>query len=674
MKRLISLILCLIMVLAAFTACADEEETEVLVSDLNTLVMMVVTEDKVNYTQEELEALDSNERMVAEKRIEQYNAVEEAINRITQSKSKTKLEIVYCTADEYYELLEDKMTATDELLKLKKAAEDAYKKFKRKHRDIRDEAQLYEMFIAESPEHIDYLENPAVLDVPVDFDDSVYPEAGEDQVDIFFLGDYDKYVEYYVNGWLADITSSVSTNEKLKSYIYPAFLDAARMGKSYYAVPNNTLVGEYTVMLVNKEMCDKYSDISLLTDLNSAIALIEDVAKYECGMDILGDDAEEAAAEATENATTENAEATVETVVKNTAIDPVYWDSYRGYTNVHFWSVSYEKIPFTVEELKELPDGNNKEYWTDYSVDSDKFSILGAIHKPNYESLLVVTPNYYSFNNLLREDGFVNQLVALKTLEFGGYYGAEGSTNDFAVGIVKGTGEELDKYSDKYYSVVLEYPVADQQDLFKSMFAVSAFSANPAKCVELITQLNTDETFRNLLQYGVLGANYELDDDECAHRTSDNLYNMDVFKTGNMFVAYPDADKGMSRRTWENAQTQDLDVVSDPTMGFENYEMLDDLVDYDQVLYADETSIDVVNQASEEILAKLEACKTIDELKAEISKQARNIEVGDDTYAKHIYQKAMQAVTADIDPTKGDRYSVYALYYLWCRDVMKYVS
>jgi uncharacterized lipoprotein YehR (DUF1307 family) len=82
MKRLISLILCLIMALAAFTACADEEETEVLVSDLNTLVMMVVTEDKVNYTQEELEALGSNERMIAEKRIEQYNAVEEALKGV----------------------------------------------------------------------------------------------------------------------------------------------------------------------------------------------------------------------------------------------------------------------------------------------------------------------------------------------------------------------------------------------------------------------------------------------------------------------------------------------------------------------------------------------------------------------------------------------------------------
>ena len=664
-KRLISLILCLIMVLAAFTACSSGEAEETSASDSTTLVMMVVTEDKVNYTEEELAALSDSDRIIAEKRMEQYEAVEEELNRTTQAKFKTKLEIVYCTEDEYYEVLEEKLAANEELLALQKAAADDFKKFKRKNREVRDENELYKKFIAEYPQHEPYYPNPSAATEDVKLADGVYPEAGEDQVDILFIGSYDKYIEYYNNNWLKNVTEQFgSVAKKLNSYIYPAFLDAAKMGKSYYAVPNNTLVGEYTVMLVNKDMCDKYSDISQITDLYSALDLIEDVAKYECGMKLLGEENETADVSAT-------AELTAEDTAVKAAIDPVYWDSYKGYTNVHFWAVDYEKIPFTLEELKSLPEGNEKSYWTDYKVNSDEFSVLGAIYKPNYDSLLAVTPQYYSFNNLLKEDGFVNQLTALKTIEFGGYYGADGSANDFAVGIVKGSGEEIEKYADKYYSVILEYPVADQQDLFKSMFAVSEYTANANKCMELITHINTDEAFRNLLQYGIKGTNYELDDDECAHRTSDNLYNMDVFKTGNMFVAYPDADKGMSRRTWENAQKQDLDVVNDPTMGFANYEGLDDLTDVDKQSFVDEKSIDVVKQASEDIKAKLDACKTLEELNAVIDRQSKEIEVG--AYAKDIYQKAMQATT-DIDTSAGGKYSVYAIYYLWCKDVMKYVN
>ena len=603
------------MALGVFTACGKEEAEDENATTTATLVMMVVTEEKVNYTDAEYAKLSESEKIIVDRRVEQYNAVEEEINQITKAKFKTQLDIVYCTEDEYYDVLEKRMERTGELVELTSAAEKEYKRFQRteKKNGVVDPMLVYEHFIEKYPQHADYVEAPVVEEEVNEEDVSdvdVYPEAKPDQVDILFIGNYDKYVDYIEKGWLAQLDTALKTGvaKKLTSYVYPAFLSAAKTDSGYYAIPNNTVVGEYTALLVNKAMCDKYSDISQITDLYSAIDLVEDVAKYETG------------------------------------IDPIWCNSYRGYTNVHFWSVDYTS------------DSNGVET---FEIDPEKFSVLGATYHPDYTSKIISNPSYYPFGNILKDQSFVNQVKALKTLEYGNYYGAENSANKFAVGVIKGSGKEIEAYGDEYYSIILEYPVATQEDLFKSMFAVSYYTANVDRCMEIVTHLNTNELFRNLIQYGIKGVNYELSDSECAMRTSDNLYVMDVFKTGNMFVAYPDADNGMDQNTWEYAKKQDLDVVANPTLGFklEN----DDLPDL--------KNIDVVNRASKEFESAIASCKTVEELENTISNLARKIEGGDATYFKEIFQKAMLTTTEGIDYN----FSVYALYHLWCKD-MGYTS
>ena len=598
------------MVLAVFTACGPKEEVDENATTATTLTMMVVTEEKVNYTESEYAALSADEKILVDRRVEQYNAVEEEINQITKAKFKTQLDIVYCTEDEYYETLESRMEKTGELVELTSAAEKEYKRFQRteKKNGVTDPVDVYENFIAKYPQHADYIQAPVIEEEVEDeiVDEDIYPEAKPDQVDILFIGSYDKYMEYIENGWLAQLDAALKsgTAKKLTSYVYPAFLSAAKTDKGYYAIPNNTIVGEYTTLLVNKALCDKYSDISQITTLHSALDLIKDVAKYEQG------------------------------------VDPVWCNSYRGYTNVHFWSVDYQSDADGFETFEMYPD---------------RFSVLGATYNPDYSSKIITNPGYYSFGSVLKDQSFVNQLKALKTIEFEGYYGAENSTNEFAVGIIKGTGKDIEAYANDYYTVILEYPVATQEDLFKSMFAVSYYTANSDRCMEIITYLNTNSQFRNLLQYGIKGANYEVTDSDCAMRTSDNLYVMDVYKTGNMFVAYPDADNGMDQSTWEYAKKQDLDVVANPTLGFELHN--DDLPDL--------KNIDIVNQASREFEQKIAACKNMEELESTISLLGALIEGGDATYFKEIFQKAMLTTTEGIEYN----FSVYALYHMWCKSM-----
>ncbi len=614
-KILVSLLMCLVLVMCVFlTACGEESEEEAAENGKVTLTMLVVTDRQVIYTDSEFNALSAAEQAEVKEAQEQYAAVEAQLNKITKADYNTALKIFYYTPEQYYRALEKKMTETEIEVEESETATKLHRALTRSEKKLgnTDPAKVYEKFVEMYPEYAKYIADPnAAVETPEELEEEVYPEVGENQVDILFIGSYDKYIEYIEKGWLSKLGDALNSSaKKLTSTVYPAFLSSVKYKKEYYAIPNNTVIGEYTALLVNKEMCDKYSDITEVKSLASALDLIETVAKYEEG------------------------------------IDPFWCDSYDGFTNVHFWNISYK-------EIKE----NGVVQSRDFEIDNEKFSVLGTSYNKDYDAIATGNVDVYEFKNILKDEAFVSQLKALKTIEFEGYRGEKGSKNDFAVGVIKGSGEEVAEYEDKYYTVVLENPVATEEDLFKSMFAVSAYTSNLNRAMQIITMLNTDEEFRNLFQYGIAGENYKLTVDNCAERTDDSLYNMDIYKTGNMFIAYPDADRGMSYKTIANAKTQDLDVVSDPTMGFA----------LDMEDGPDLSLLDVTIQASNDIYAKIEACKTIEELEKVISDAISEIEGG--RYQQTIQWKAMSHT---IDPD-ADYFSAYAIYYKWARS-MGYVT
>ncbi len=612
-KKLIALALCILALLTVcLTSCGDsgEEETE---NSKVTLTMLVVSENQIYYTDAELAAMSAQEKARVEEMKAQYDAVTEQINKVTKAKYNTALDIFYYTEAQYYEALETKMLNTETKMEEQETATKAYKALGREQKKlgVTDEVELYYLFEEQYPALLKYIAVPAALVEESDeeiLDEDAYPEVDVDQVDILFLGSYDKYIEYIDADWLSKLNDQLNSSaKKLTSYVYPAFLDAVKINKNYYAVPNNTVIGEYTSLLINKELCDKYSDVTQITSLATALDLIETVAKYEKDY------------------------------------DPVWSKSYDGLTNVHYWSVDY-----TEETV-------NGRITREFTIDPTKFCVLGAMYRPNFTSL-TSDPLIFSFGNLMNDEVYIEQLVALKTIEFNGYRGAEDSEKDFAVAVVKGSGEEIAKYEDEYYNIILEYPVATENDLFGSMFAVSNYTSNLTRAMEIITHLNTDADFRNLFQYGIKGINYELDDNNCATRTEENLYNMDIYKTGNIFVAYPDADIGMTYQTLENAKKQDLEVVTNPTMSFT-------VTSED---FPDRDNIKMVLKASEEFNAKIEACTSIEELRETLT--YCNAEIQGGIYKASIAQKAMYSTM------EGDsNFSVYALYTKWAK-AMGYIQ
>jgi len=105
------------------------------------------------------------------------------------------------------------------------------------------------------------------------------------------------------------------------------------------------------------------------------------------------------------------------------------------------------------------------------------------------------------------------------------------------------TGDYRDKAAyeaDGYICNVVEYPQATADEAFSSAFAIVNGIQYPDRAMQVLFLLNSDEYFRNLLQYGVEGVNYIKEDDGSIspYIEGDGVYNMNMFYTGNSFMLY----------------------------------------------------------------------------------------------------------------------------------------
>jgi hypothetical protein len=154
--------------------------------------------------------------------------------------------------------------------------------------------------------------------------------------------------------------------------------------------------------------------------------------------------------------------------------------------------------------------------------------------------------------------------------------------NCYNTGYIKGGIELIDEYSDKYEVVIVDTPKINSMDLFNNMFAVSSYTSDLARSMEIITYLYTNADFRNLLLYGIEGTNYELVDSEMLDENDepykvvkrlDENYMMAPEQTGNVLLAIPTVDQAPNLR--ELYTKQNLDSSISLTMGFShNYDML----------------------------------------------------------------------------------------------------
>ena len=163
--------------------------------------------------------------------------------------------------------------------------------------------------------------------------------------------------------------------------------------------------------------------------------------------------------------------------------------------------------------------------------------------------------------NIFTVSSYTDQLMAIQEFKDAGYIKADGGDNEeCALRVVKGGKELEDIYKDDYYINILEYPRISEKEVFSSMFAVSSFTVSLPRAMQVVTYLNTNEDLRNILQYGIKGVHYEIDNNGVLHRLNDD-YMMNIRNTGNVFAAHP--EEGLAPDYWKYGKAQNLDIKAE---------------------------------------------------------------------------------------------------------------
>lgn len=431
---------------------------------------------------------------------ESVKLVEEALNKITRAQFSTSIELHLIDSDSYESEIDAKMADINEILT---RTEEERKQRKQAEKEAR-----------ENGEEIETVETETAEAETGESDVVTYTPVNSNQMDVFLIRGYEDFMKYAEEGLLSQIDDELNGSAKLiKSYVYPTFLNQSTLYGSKVAVANNHPLGEYTYLLINKELCDSYYyDPEELTSLVKCQDFIEDVGL-------------------------------------NSDVTPLLGEAETP--GLRFWSA----------------DG--------------RYSILATMVLDDQDPTAKL-----NLRNIFALKAYVNTTLMMKQLKERGYIGTDPDAVDFGVGVIKGTADDLVKYGvkfddegniaqdeSKYYVNVLSKPRATTDDVYKALFAVSTYTKDVRRSMEIVQLLNTDTTFRTILQYGVEGVHWEIDPASSAEdpyiRLLRDDYNMDLVETGNVFITYP--EPGVPMSYWKTAQNQNLDSLLDPFIRFTNF-------------------------------------------------------------------------------------------------------
>ncbi len=489
-KKLTSLLLAALLTAGSLVGCSSKaEEEDVATAD---------TEQSVRVSMTLTLALPTKSGTTDEA----AQKVEAAINRLTQAKFDTAIDLRLIPENEYQAYIDDTLSSINtKILEEESAAESRRKEIKALKAQGVDVSGMDTGDDEETTETVETEEETIVNDLGISI--KQYPEVGDTQFDIFLVQGYDNYNSYIENEYIQQLDSELSGNSKLlKTYIYPTFLELANVSGTY-AIPNNHPVGQYQYLLVNKELVDTYDyDPDELTTLLKCTDFIKDIG------------------------------------------------------NQHLDGV----VPLLGEV-----EPANMTYW---GTDQSQWSILASqITNTMSYKLKLVPKSVFSINV------FVNTIGAMKELSELGYIG-DGTIKDgekFAVGVVAGDASIVEQYGDEYYTYIYSKPMMTEEDAYGNMLAVSTYSKNLSRAMEIITYINTSTDIRTILQYGIEGENweYENQDTQDTIRILNNDYQMDLVTTGNVYMTYP--GEGMSMDYWDYGKQQNIDSISSPYIKFKGY-------------------------------------------------------------------------------------------------------
>lgn len=275
-----------------------------------------------------------------------------------------------------------------------------------------------------------------------------------------------------------------------------------------------------------------------------------------------------------------------------------------------------DKYGYTVADLKDLEDMGeylelikNKE--PGYYPISEIPEFAGA---EIYDNILFAqskleSVSTSSFPIYLNNTAYMNYLKTIASYREKGYVADyDGVKNaKYAVELVKSTDlieHEWTEDGITYQAYLYDIPRVTSEDAFKAAMCVSAYSLNKAKAAELIELFNIDAELSNMLQYGIEGKHYRVEDGivDFIETDAENVYRMNNLYTGNTYIKYATPENA---DYVEKAKSSNLSTAPSAFFGYTPA--------FDNV--ADESVFLCVKTFSEEALSRMASGEmTVDEV------------------------------------------------------------
>ncbi|MBE6700601.1 MAG: hypothetical protein E7582_01745 [Ruminococcaceae bacterium] len=443
---------------------------------------------------------------------EAIEKVEREINRFTEDRYKTTVELHLYSEEEYGDAIEDAFIAVAEQQERNeladKAATAAAKAARQAAKALSTEEQKEKKRAQREYEKWNESRAEESLDSEVAMSDDV-------QLDLFMVSDYKYFGDLVERELIAPISSYVTDSYGIiEKYVSPAILTSGKKYSTYYAIPANRALSSENnqgyYYAIRTDLVGKYGleipQGDLLT-LNALEGWLEKVHENENCVTFLA--------------------------------PPAVIQNYEFYNNDMencgaFGTANYAARGIISEELEfnfELGE-------------SDKATGLALYH--------------------------FNRMSKFRNLGYFGKDGANPETTDFAVGVFKGSleqvKEQLGDKADEYTYCVYSYSKVSTEDAFASAFVVSSSCKYPERAVQLISGFCTREELRNLITFGVENVHYEVNHDGETIVKLSNDYNMDFETYGNSLIGYVPEEFGVDYQ--KNAINGNRDVKISAFIGY----------------------------------------------------------------------------------------------------------
>lgn len=368
---------------------------------------------------------------------------------------------------------------------------------------------------------------------------TIYPEAYDNQLDIFLIPEGASNFNYYgfkyfkdgegesvsYSGVATDLSTLIDSNSKnfvINQYIPQSVLnfccknsDLAIGGDNpLLGIPSNRYYGDAEYFLVNKALFAEYRyDPATITDMYSVQSFLCDLAK-DCGAGKRGNTVPLYNTPSMNLVSLTGAKSVVAQVVANDAVAGA-----SLYTPMNIFAI------------------------------------------PNARQAM-------TFVNSIYMEGGIMPIVT-DDVDF---------TKTFGAAYVYGSAEVLDKYADEYYVIPTSVSKVDSEDIYSGIYAISKYAEEYAdRCMNVLNLLTTNKEYRNLFAYGVENVNYMIDEEtglvSRANVKPENVYQMDIYRTGNSFLLMQndemtEEELALSANDWAYAKATNNDAVVSPYAKF----------------------------------------------------------------------------------------------------------